>query len=100
MAGFAGTAQSVVGRIEAGLTSPSVDTLIHLVNSVGFDVKFELVPLTVADPVVEAYKPGVDRTLLVENLRRTMDERLRMNTELQLFGRELRRAMRVAENKP
>lgn len=28
------------------------------------------------DPVIEAYKEGVDRTLLRENLRRTIAERL------------------------
>ena len=100
LAEFAGTAQSVVGRIEARLSSPTIDTLIHLLNSVGFDVKFELVPMAVHDPVVDAYKPGVDKTLLIENLRRSVDERLRINTELQLFGNELRRAMRVAEGTP
>ena len=28
-------------------------------------------------PYVEAYKPGIDRTLLIENLRLTPEERLR-----------------------
>lgn len=97
LAAYAGTAQSVVGRIEAGLSSPTVDTLTHLLRSVGFDLKIELVPMPAADPVVNAYKSGIDQTLLVENLRRSVDERLRINTELQLFGSELRRAMRVAE---
>lgn len=100
LAGFAGTAQSVVGRIEAGLASPTLDTLIHLVRSVGFDLRLELVPMAVADPVVDAYKPGIDQTLLIENLRRSVDERLRINAELQLFGIEIRRAMRVAEAPP
>ena len=97
LAGYAGTAQSVVGRIEAGLSSPTVDTLTHLLRSVGFGLKIELVPIPATDPVVNAYKPGIDQTLLVENLRRSVDERLRINIELQLFGSELRRAMRVAE---
>ncbi len=44
------------------------------------------------DPVIEAYKRGVDRTLLRENLRRTPDERLRELVRLQRFADELRRA--------
>ncbi|HLA90066.1 MAG TPA: helix-turn-helix transcriptional regulator [Gemmatimonadaceae bacterium] len=100
LADFAGTAQSVVGRIEAGLTSPTVETVSQLFEAAGFDLKMEIVPRQTVDPVIEAYKPGIDRTLLVENLRRSVDERLRINAEVQLFGNELRRAMRVAEGTP
>lgn len=46
------------------------------------------------DLLVEAYKPGIDRTLLVENLRRTPEERLRNLMALQRFAEELRRAAR------
>jgi hypothetical protein len=46
----------------------------------------------VPDPVVEAYKRGVDRTLLRENLRRTPEQRLLRLMELQGFAAELRRA--------
>lgn len=35
-----------------------------------------LAPPDYVDPVIEAYKKHVDRTLLVENLRRTVPERL------------------------
>lgn len=38
------------------------------------------------DPVIEAYKKDVDRTLLRENLKLTPDERLR---KLQVFMEEL-----------
>lgn len=93
----AGTAQSVVGRIEAGLTSPSIDTIVRLLEAAGFDLKVELVPQPRVDPVIERYKRDVDRTLLRENLKKSVDERLRVNVELLLFGNELRRAMRVAE---
>ena len=48
-------------------------------------------PAPPLDPVVEAYKPGVDRTLLRANLRRTPDERLRNLVALQRFADELRR---------
>jgi hypothetical protein len=44
------------------------------------------------DPVVEAYKKDVDRTLLRENLRKTPDERLRELVRLQAFADELARA--------
>jgi hypothetical protein len=45
-----------------------------------------------ADPVVRAYKSGVDRTLLRENLRRTAEERFLRLEQLQAFAGELRRA--------
>jgi 3-hydroxyisobutyrate dehydrogenase-like beta-hydroxyacid dehydrogenase len=48
------------------------------------------------DPVIEAYKKDVDRTLLRENLRRTLEERFDNAMELQRFADELRRAGRTA----
>jgi hypothetical protein len=48
------------------------------------------------DPVVEAYKKDVDRTLLRENLKRSPEERLLQLMELQRFAEELRRAGRRA----
>ena len=47
------------------------------------------------DPVVEAYKKGVDRTLLRANLARTVEERLQNLGRLQRFAEELRRAGRA-----
>jgi hypothetical protein len=44
------------------------------------------------DPVVDAYKPGIDRTLIRENLRRSPEERLRALQQLQVFAQELRKA--------
>jgi transcriptional regulator with XRE-family HTH domain len=38
------TAQSVVARIESGDTSPSYDTLLHLVRAAGFELHTELLP--------------------------------------------------------
>lgn len=46
------------------------------------------------DPVIEAYKKDVDRTLLRERLRRSVDERLRDLMSMQAFARELREAGR------
>jgi hypothetical protein len=47
-----------------------------------------------ADPVIEAYKKDVDRTLLRENLKRSVEERLRDLMRLQRFADEWRRAAR------
>jgi hypothetical protein len=44
------------------------------------------------DPVVEAYKQHVDRSLIRESLRRSVEERLERLIELQRFAAELRRA--------
>jgi len=103
LAEAAGTSQSVVGRIEAGLASPSVDTLARLVHAAGFELKLSIEPAPVVDPVIEAYKPGIDQTLLIENLRRSMDARLSANAEVLYFTDEFRRALkakRVAEGEP
>jgi len=48
------------------------------------------------DPVIEAYKQGVDRSLVRENLRRTPEQRLQALAALQRFAEELRRAGRQA----
>ena len=44
------------------------------------------------DPVIEAYKKDVDRTLIQENLKLTVEERLRKLMELQDFAPEMRSA--------
>lgn len=44
------------------------------------------------DPVIDAYKPGIDMTLIRENLRRSAEDRLRALQQLQVFAEELRRA--------
>jgi len=43
---------------------------------------------------IASFKDGVDRSLLEENLRRTVDERFRQLMELQRFADELKRAGR------
>jgi hypothetical protein len=47
------------------------------------------------DPVIEAYKKDVDRTLLRANLARTVDERIQNLSRLQRFAEELKRAGRA-----
>jgi hypothetical protein len=48
------------------------------------------------DPVIEAYKRDVDRTLIRENLRLTVEQRFDALVRLQQFAEELRRAGGVA----
>jgi len=60
-----------------------------------------MVPLPVEvslepDPVIEAYKKDVDRTLLRERLKRSVEERLRDLTQMQAIAEELGRAGRRA----
>jgi hypothetical protein len=50
------------------------------------------VPPIESDPVIEAYKRGVDRTLLRENLKQTPDARVRALMRLQRLAAEARRA--------
>ena len=49
------------------------------------------------DPVIEAYKKDVDRTLLRENLKRSVEQRFLRLMELQRFAAELHRAGREAQ---
>ncbi|HEY6003533.1 MAG TPA: hypothetical protein VIV57_11715 [Anaeromyxobacter sp.] len=44
------------------------------------------------DPVIDAYRAGVDLTLIEENLRLTVEQRFDKWMELQRFAEELRRA--------
>lgn len=44
------------------------------------------------DPVIEEYKKDVDRTLILANLTRTVEQRIRQLVEMQRFARELERA--------
>ena len=48
------------------------------------------------DPVVEAYKKDLDRTLLRENLKLTVEERFRKAMALARFAEEMRRAGKEA----
>jgi hypothetical protein len=52
------------------------------------------------DPVIEAYKKDIDRTLIRENLKRSVEERFRNLMQLQRFADELRRAGREASRRP
>jgi hypothetical protein len=51
------------------------------------------------DPVIEVYKQHVDRTLLRETLRLSVEERFRQLIDLQRFAEELQRAGREARRR-
>lgn len=51
------------------------------------------------DPVVEAYLPGVDRTLLRENLKLTFEQRSRKHQRVLDMALELRRSGRLARQR-
>ena len=52
------------------------------------------------DPVVEAYKREIDRTLLRQNLQRSVEERIANLVALQRLAEEARRAGRQRNNAP
>ena len=56
----------------------------------------ELAPADYCDPVIEAYKKDVDRTLLRENLKLTPEERFRKFERFMQYVLELREAGRKA----
>ncbi len=70
------------------LASRSSTILLCLNYNLSMGDKFELPP----DPVIEAYKKDVDRTLIRRNLTLTVEERLLQLARLQEFAEELRRA--------
>ena len=51
------------------------------------------------DPVIEAYKKDLDRTLIRKNLSLTVEERLLQLARLQEFAEELRRAGAAARKR-
>jgi len=51
---------------------------------------------SVKDPVVEAYKKDIDRTLIRENLKLSVEDRFRKAMALARFADEMRRAGREA----
>jgi len=56
---------------------------------------------TPRDPVVQAYKEGIDRTLIRENLSLSVEDRFRKAMALARFADEMRRAGRAArQSKP
>ena len=80
----AGTAQSVVARIEAGQTRPGSGTLRRLLEAAGFELRAELVPL----PILETHMlEDVARILAL-----TPEQRLREVGNVSRFESVARRA--------
>ena len=52
------------------------------------------------DPVIEAYKVDIDRTLIRENLKLDVEQRLLRLMEFNRFLREVRKAGKRARAKP
>jgi hypothetical protein len=50
-----------------------------------------------SDPVIEAYKKDIDRSLLRQNLRLTVDQRFEQLMSLQRFAEELQNSQ-IVEN--
>jgi hypothetical protein len=50
-------------------------------------------PISDVDPVIEAYKKDIDRTLIRENLKLTVEERFENLMRLQEFATDIRQAM-------
>lgn len=92
-----GTSQSAIASLERGDANPTVETLVRCAEAAGFSLHLVIEPLPAADAVVACYKRDVDRTLLRENLRKSVDERLRTLSEWQQVGRELQRATSLAK---
>ena len=84
LARLAGTAQSVVARIESGKTSPSWDTLSRLIHAAGLDLEPALSPRAVTSSHMLADVPRI--------LALTPEQRLR---ELRNLSRFLTSARRV-----
>lgn len=89
------TTQAVVARIESGASAPSFKTLRKLLNAAGFDVHVTIAERLDPDPVIEAYKRDVDRTLLIENLRKTPEQRVQTLVAMATLSAELRRSRRA-----
>ncbi len=79
----AGTAQSVVARIELGHTDPSAGTLAKLLAAAGFELNSRLTPCPTADTHM---LDDVERIL-----RLTPEERLQEVANLSRFVAEARR---------
>jgi len=94
-----GTSQPAIARLEAGGTSPSVATLERLARAADMDLEIRLVPRPAPDPVIAAYLKDIDRSLLRENLRLTVDQRIRALASLQSFHEEVGRGVAAARKR-
>ena len=66
----------------------------------GRDGRPELAPADFFDPVIEAFKKDVDRTLLRENLKLTPEERVRKAESIHRSVERVRGAARKGKEEP
>ena len=69
------TSQAAISRIERGLVSPTVETLARLLDVLGEELQLN----------AEQIDYGHDRTLLAQNLERTVSERIEHMTDVANF---------------
>jgi len=79
----AGTAQSVIARIERGLTSPTWETLERLLAAAGVELRPQLEPPVVVGSHMLAEVPGI--------LRMTPEQRLEEVKNVSQFLHDARR---------
>jgi transcriptional regulator with XRE-family HTH domain len=77
------TAQSVIARIERGLTSPTWDTLERLLEAANFEVRAQIEPRVVVGSHMLAEVPGI--------LRMTPEQRLQEVKNVSQFLHRVRR---------
>jgi transcriptional regulator with XRE-family HTH domain len=73
-----GVKQPTIARLEAGGANPRVETLNRVIAATGHSLQIALGP-----------SPGIDETMIVEDLRRSPDERLRRFESFYRSAREL-----------
>lgn len=88
----AGTAQSLVARIEGDQANPTIETLSRLLDAAGFVLTIGAERKLAPDPLVEAFKKDIDRSLLRENLRKTPQQRVATLVAMSRFRDEANRA--------
>ena len=92
------TTQPRISEIVRGKVGEfTIDSLVNMFAAAAIPHDFEQPrqpPGVALDPVIEAYKPGVDRTLLRENLARSPTERVGALVALQRLAEEAAAARR------
>ena len=96
LANRVGTSQSAIAALENGDTNPTIETLRRCAAAVGLELYVSAHPVPAPDAIIQLYQRDVDRAAIRENLRKTVDDRLRTLSEWQQDGRELQRVTTLA----
>jgi transcriptional regulator with XRE-family HTH domain len=95
----AGTSQPAIARAEAGRGTLTLSTLERLVAATGSRLEWVVASPPNDDQVTAAFRRDVDRSLLRQNLTRSIDERLASGAALVDATNELARATREARRR-